>query len=230
MTHSRRGSRSSRSVAPLLAALLVALVAACSGPGPLRDPGPAGLTGPAPDSFRVAMVTSEGTVRLTLHRDWAPLGVDRAYQLFRNDYYAGARFYRVEEGFVAQWGFSGDPALDSLWRAHPVEDEPVVGSNRRGVVSFARGGPRSRSYTLFVNYADNPRLDTVVVQGIPGYPPLGVIDEEGMAVLDGLYRGYADAPPLQDSISARGNDYLRRRFPQLDSIVETRVTAEWPGR
>lgn len=219
-------SPSSPAVA-LLAACLVGLVAACGGPGPLVDPGPAGLTASAPDSFRVAMVTSEGPVDITFHRSWAPLGVDRVWHLMRNDYYAGARFYRVEEGFVAQWGFSGDPALDSLWREHPLDDEPVAEGNRRGVVSFARSGPRSRSYTLFVNYTDNPRLDTLVVAGVEGYPPLGVIDEAGMEVLDGLYRAYAGDPPLQDSIEALGNDYLRRRYPQLDSIVETRVTAGW---
>ena len=106
----------------LLAACLVGLVAACGGSGPLVDPGPAGLTASAPDSFRVAMVTSEGTVDVTFHRSWAPLGVDRVWHLMRNDFYAGARFYRVEEGFVAQWGFSGDPALDSLWREHPLDD------------------------------------------------------------------------------------------------------------
>jgi peptidyl-prolyl cis-trans isomerase A (cyclophilin A) len=174
------------------------------------------------------MVTSEGPVDITFHRGWSPAGVDRIWHLMRNDFYAGARFYRVEEGFVAQWGFSGDPALDSLWKDHPVEDEPVRESNRRGVVSFARSGPETRSYTLFVNYTDNVRLDTLVVAGIRGYPPLGVIGEDGMAVLDGLYRAYADDPPAQDSIAARGNAYLRDQYPQLDSIVETRVTAEWP--
>ncbi len=204
------------------------LAAGCaSGPGVLVDPGPEGLTGAAPDSFRVEMVTSEGPVDITFHRAWAPVGVDRAWHLFRNDYYAGARFYRVESEFVAQWGFSGRPARDSLWREHTLPDEPVGASNRRGVVSFARGGAETRSYTLFVNYADNPRLDTVVVGGVAGYPPLGVIEEEDMAVLDGLYRAYADDPPLQDSISAHGNAYLRRHYPQLDSIVTTRVTAEW---
>lgn len=219
-----------RGVPVLLAALGVAVAAACSAPsvGPLRDPGPAGLTGAAPDSFRVSMVTSEGPVEITFHRSWAPVGVDRVWHLVRNGFYDGARFYRVEEGFVAQWGFSGDPGLDSLWREHPLADEEVEESNRRGYVSFARAGAESRSFTLFVNYADNPRLDTIVVGGVRGYPPVGVIPEEGMEVLDGLYRAYADDPPAQDSISARGNAYLRRDYPQLDSIVETRVIGRWP--
>lgn len=222
----------SRRAALALAAAAVGLAGGCASsgppPSPLVDPGPTGLTGTAPDSFRVTMVTSEGPVDITFHRSWAPRGVDRVWHLARNDFWAGARFYRVEEGFVAQWGFSGDPTLDSLWRAYPLEDEPVEASNRRGAVSFARAGARTRSFTLFVNYADNPRLDTLVVGGIRGYPPLGVVEDGGMAVLEGLYDGYADEPPSQDSIAARGNDYLRRHYPQLDSVVTTRIAATWP--
>jgi len=53
----------------------------------------------------------------------------------------------------------------------------------------------------------------------PTKPRAGVL-----AVLAG-YR--ADAP-RQDSIAAFGNGYLRRYYPQLDSIVRTRVIRRWP--
>jgi hypothetical protein len=32
---------------------------------------------------------------------------------------------------------------------------------------------------------------------------------------------------MQDSIAQLGNEYLRRRYPQLDSIIGTRVIREW---
>lgn len=212
-----------RRLAPWGAALAVA---ACARPGPLWDPTPERLAVQAPDSFEVEVRTSEGPFRVTLHRAWSPLAVDRAYLLFGEDYFAGARIYRMVPGFVAQWGYSGDPVLDSLWRGHPLDDEPVVGSNLKGTLSFARSGPRSRSYTLYVNLADNLRLDTLEVAGIRGYPPIGRI-AEGTDVPAGFYAAYADPAPRQDSIAAFGNDYLRRHFPQLDSIVGTRVVREW---
>jgi cyclophilin family peptidyl-prolyl cis-trans isomerase len=209
------------------AGLAAALWAAACGPNEaLWDPTPAMLAAPAPDSFVVAVETSEGTFDVTMHRSWSPLGVDRAYHLMKNDFYAGARFYRVESDFVAQWGFSGNPALDSLWEAKPIDDEPVVASNERGVVSFARAGPRSRSYTMFVNLVDNQRLDDLPSGGVVGYPPIGRISS-GLDVIDGFYPGYKFDPPDQDSIAALGNEYLRRRYPQLDSIVSTRVLREW---
>jgi cyclophilin family peptidyl-prolyl cis-trans isomerase len=180
----------------------------------------------APDSFTVAIETSEGTIDVVMHRAWSPLGVDRMYHLMRNDFYRGARIYRVVPGFVAQWGFSGDPVLDSLWEDRPIDDEPTVASNVRGTLSFARAGARTRSYTLFVNLVDNARLDAVPAGGVVGYPPIGRI-ERGLDVVDGFYPGYTEDPPMQDSISTLGNEYFRRKYPQLDSIVGTRVIREW---
>jgi len=181
----------------------------------------------APDSFVVEVETSEGPFEITLHREWSPFAVDRAYHLMGNDFYAGARFYRVVPGFVAQWGYSGDPALDSIWEDRTIPDEPVVESNTRGIVSFARAGPETRNFTMFVNLMDNVRLDELAAGGVVGYPPIGRVTE-GIDVIDGFYAGYDEDPPYQDSIAALGNEYLRRRYPQLDSIVSTRVIREWP--
>ena len=211
-----------------LAALVsIAWIGACASNAALYDPTPRMLGAPAPDSFVVEVETSEGAFLIQMNRAWSPLGVDRAYQLMANDYYAGARFYRVLPGFVAQWGPSGDPVLDSIWREHPIADEPTVASNVRGTVSFARAGPETRSYTLFVNLVDNERLDDQMSGGVAGYPPIGRI-VDGVEVADGFYAAYTQDPPRQDSIETLGNEYLRRRYPQLDSIIATRVIIEWP--
>ncbi|MDA0329193.1 MAG: peptidylprolyl isomerase [Gemmatimonadetes bacterium] len=206
--------------------LVATTVAACGQTSYLYDPTPEMLAAQAPDSFVVAVETSEGTFTVMMHRSWSPLGVDRVYHLMINNFYAGARLYRVVDGFVAQWGFSGNPVLDSVWRDHSLPDEPTVSSNVRGVVSFARGGPETRSYTLFVNLADNVRLDAAESGGIVGYPPIGII-REGLGVIDGFYSAYSDRTPSQDSIRMLGNEYLRREYPQLDSIVGTRLVTSW---
>ena len=49
-----------------------------------------------------------------------------------------------------------------------------------------------------------------------------------LTVIDGFYGAYRDDAPRQDSMAAFGNDYLRRNYPQLDSIVSTRVISRWP--
>ena len=222
-----RGRAASGSAAALFAALAVGAVGACGGfNAALYDPTTDMLDARAPDSFLVEVETSEGQFVMKMRRHWAPLGVDRVYHLMSNDFYAGARVYRMVPGFVAQWGFSGDPVLDSVWRRRVLDDEPVVASNQRGVVSFARAGPRTRSFTLFVNLDDNARLDSVDVGGIIGYPPIGQI-ETNVDVVDVFYSAYDMPGSVQDSIRIEGNDFARRVYPQLDSIIGTRVLTEW---
>lgn len=214
--------------APVLAFLAALAVAACGRNAALYDPSPAVLGAEGPDSFLVQVGTSEGDFTLKVRRHWSPEGADRVHHLMTNDFYAGARIYRVVDGFVAQWGYSGDPVRDSVWRDHSLPDEPTVGSNVRGVVSFARGGPESRTFQLFVNLVDNLRLDSLVSGGVRGYPPVGEI-VDGIEVVDGFYQAYQERTPSQDSIRILGNDYLRRVYPQLDSIVSTRVLVRWSG-
>ena len=210
-----------------MAAIAVGIGGVACGPNKaLYEPTLEVLTTQAPDSFLVDVETSEGTFSVKMRRHWSPAGVDRVWHLMDNDFYAGARIYRVVDGFVAQWGLSGQPLLDSIWREHGLPDEPTVGSNVRGVISFARGGPETRSFQLFVNLVDNTRLDAMEAGGVRGYPPIGEI-AEGLDVVDGFYAAYADRTPSQDSIRLLGNEYLRREYPQLDSIISTRVTGFW---
>jgi peptidyl-prolyl cis-trans isomerase A (cyclophilin A) len=210
-----------RSGGSFLLAALAATVMSCSARSPLLNPAPDQVSAMAPDSFVVDVETSAGAFQIVMHREWSPVAVDRAFYLMRHNFYAGARFYRVVEGFVAQFGFSGRPQLDSVWRPLRLDDEPVRTSNAQGVVSFARGGARTRSYTLFINLADNPRLDTLSGDGVVGFPPIGRV-VAGMDAVLALHSGYGNQP-RQDSIATVGNAYLDRHFPQLDSIIRTTV-------
>ena len=87
---------------------------------------------------------------------------------------------------------------------------------------------------LFINLADNARLDTA---NTFGFPPIGEVIA-GMANVDSLYNGYGNAAPRggptatasgpqQDSITRQGNTYLARGWPKLDYIKAARVVREW---
>lgn len=212
-------------------ATAVGVVAGCASHSPLLAPNIKDLAWVAPDSFETVFETSRGDFTITAHRAWSPLGVDRFHFLVRQGYYDGARFFRVVPGFVVQWGIAGNPAVNAVWDDRSVPDEPVKQSNLRGRVSYARGGPNTRSVQLYINLADNPRLDTL---NTFGFPPIGEV-RSGMVAVDSMYPGYScrrgeqGTCPSQDSITTLGNGYLRRVFPQLDSIRRARVVREWKG-
>lgn len=224
--------------APLLVALVSALQAqgARSGTGgaarrpvgtvSLRAPSPQAIAAAGPDSFGVAFHTTRGAFTARFRRSMAPRGADRAWHAVQARYYDGVRFYRVIPGFMAQFGFHGDPAVNSAWEALPFRDDPVTTSNRRGTVSFATRGPHTRTTQLFVNMRDNANLDAL------GFAPVGQV-LDGMGVVDSLFSGYGDGAPRgrgpdQDRIAARGNAYLAREFPKLDWIDSARVVRRWP--
>ena len=192
----------------------------------ILHPDGAKLAAVGPDSFTVHVVTSRGKFDMMIHRSWAPKGSDRLYYLFSNYYFDGIRFFRVLNGFMAQFGSSGDPAVAKVWRDLAISDEPTVQSNTRGRLTFAKGGPNSRTTQLFINYGNNSQLDGA------GFPPIGEVTN-GMSVVDSLYNQYGDGAemggrgPSQTRLGMEGNAYLNKEFPKLDYIVTARVSQEW---
>jgi peptidyl-prolyl cis-trans isomerase A (cyclophilin A) len=183
---------------------------------------PESLTEKAPDLYRARFATSKGDVVIEVHRDWAPVGADRFFNLVKNGYYNETRFFRVVRGFMAQIGIHGKPEMNNLWRDQRIADDPVQKSNLRGFVSFATAGPGTRTTQFFINYADsNNRLDSM------GFAPFGQVTS-GMEVVDALYAEYGEgAPqgrgPSQGRIQSEGNAYLLRDFPQLDYVKEATI-------
>lgn len=137
--------------------LVLASTLVLAGDNPLMQPEKANEK--APDQFQVEMVTTKGTVVLDVHRDWAPLGVDRFYNLVKIGYYNDVAFFRVISGFMAQFGMHGDPGVTAAWKAAKIMDDPVTRSNTRGMVSFANAGKNTRTTQLFINYGNNGNLD-----------------------------------------------------------------------
>jgi peptidyl-prolyl cis-trans isomerase A (cyclophilin A) len=195
---------------------------------PLLAPAPKGLDRVAPDSFLVRLATSKGSVDVLIHRAWSPKGADRVHWLVSNGFYDGARFFRTVKDFVTQFGISPDTAVSRVWRQRSIGDDSVRASNVRGMVTFAKGGPNTRTTQLYVNLRDNSRLDTL------GFSPIGRV-VAGMSVVDSLYSGYGEAAPrgkgpAQERIVREGETYLARDFPLLDRIVSATVVQQWKGR
>ena len=164
----------------------------------------------APAKFRLNFECSNGTFVIEFQKDWAPLGVQRFYDLVREGFYTEARFFRVVPGFVVQFGMPGDPAVGAKWEGSEMKDDPVRNTNSPGTISFASRGPNTRTTQVFINLGYNDRLDQM------GFAPFGKI-VEGMDVVKAINAEYGERPD-QGQIRARGNAYLTASFPRLDYI------------
>jgi peptidyl-prolyl cis-trans isomerase A (cyclophilin A) len=186
----------------------------------LLDPSKASAK--APDLYKAKFTTTKGDFVIEVHRDWSPNAADRFYNLVQMGFFDDTRFFRDVDGFMVQWGISGDPQVSSHWMNARIPDDPVKQSNTRGMVTFAMSGaPNSRTTQVFVNSADNARLDGM------RFAPFGKV-VTGMDIVDSLYKGYGEgAPggngPAQQLIQTQGNAYLDSKFPKLDGTKHAEI-------
>ena len=187
-------------------ALLVFLVSLVFLPACSRAP-------QAPATYRVTFDTSKGPFVIEVHRDWSPNAADRFYNLVKMGFFDDVRFFRALDGFMVQFGLSGDPAVSAKWTTANIPDDGVKKSNTRGFVTFAQTSlPNSRSTQVFINYGDNARLDGM------RFAPFGEVSS-GMEIVDGLYKGYGEQPN-QGLIQSQGNAYLDAKFPKMDHVTK----------
>jgi peptidyl-prolyl cis-trans isomerase A (cyclophilin A) len=182
---------------------------------------PASLRAKAPAEFKAQFTTTKGDFVVEVHRDWAPLGADRFYNLVKSGFFTNAAFFRVVKGFVVQFGLSANPAVNKAWESAKIVDDPVKESNKEGYVVFATAGPNTRTTQLFINFGDNARLDQM------GFAPFGKV-VEGMDVVNQIYAGYAERPD-QGLITAEGDAYISKNFPMIDKIKLAKILPAEPA-
>jgi cyclophilin family peptidyl-prolyl cis-trans isomerase len=175
---------------------------------------PALLKDVAPATYQVKFATTRGDFTVTVHRDWAPMGADRFYNLVKHHYYDGMRIYRVIPEFVAQFGISPYPVINAAWAHAAIKDDPVTQKNLRGTLTFAKtSAPNSRTTEVFINLKDNTPLDG------QGFAPFAAIDEKGINIVEMFYDQYPDpAGDEQQNMEKGGEKYIAGKFPKLDTI------------
>jgi peptidyl-prolyl cis-trans isomerase A (cyclophilin A) len=198
------------------AALVVpALLAAqAADTGKLKDP--SALKEQAPATYKANFDTSAGKFVVDVHRDWAPKGADRFYNLVKNGFFDECRFFRVVPNFMVQFGINGEPDIQKSWANANIADDPVKQSNKKGYMTFATRGKDTRTSQVFINFKDNAFLDA------QGFAPFGEVSS-GMDVVEKINAEYGEKPN-QGSIQANGNTYLKASFPKLDYIKKATIS------
>ena len=181
------------------------------------------VSGRSPAEYRVRLDTTKGPIVVDVHRDWAPNGADRFFELVTSGYYDDTRFFRVVSGRWAQFGINGDPGVSKRWRGRPIPDDPRRNSNVRGTVTFAFAVPNGRTTQVFIALGD-----LSATEDEQGFVPFGRV-VSGMETADSLNSEYGETSGggiragRQQKLFEEGNVYLDREFPRLDRILKARV-------
>ena len=183
----------------------------------------------APDTFAVTFTTDvkaplnctgsscTSSFVINCKRKSAPLGVDRFYALVKDGFYNNAAFFRVVPKFVAQFGIAGSPAENTKWN-QTIQDDPVLGSNTVGTVTFATSGPNTRTTQLFINTADNARLDKM------GFAPFATLNDGLDIVTDIDDPTPGDSNGIdQDQYATKGNKWLKKEYPKANFILSATI-------
>ena len=188
------------------------------------DEGPETPTLESNEPFQVEFECSNGTFVLEIYPEWAPYGAARFHEVIEAGIYNEARFFRVMDDFVVQWGIPGDPEVAKAWDARTIKGEPVKADKSAGKITYAMlsGNLDSRTTQVYINLADNsgntpgrPNLDAM------GFSPFGKVIK-GMDVVQSINSEYGQEPD-QSLIETRGNAYLKEYFPRLDYIKSARI-------
>ena len=151
-------------------------------------------------------------------RSLAPLGADRFYALVKDGFYQDSAIFRVVPKFVLQFGISGNPENNNKWLHNNILDDPVLGSNTRGTICFAIDGPNTRTSQVFINFANNSRLDT------NNFAPFGKV-VSGMEVAEAVFnptpgdRGGIDQAQYEEL----GNAWIREKYPGVNFITKAYI-------
>ena len=208
-----------RSLIPLALLFVAVATPALSQSASLANP--ATLREQAPAQYKAKFDTTKGVFVLDVHRNWAPNGADRFYNLVKSGFYDNVRFFRVISGFMVQFGINGDPKISAPWRDAKIKDDPVVQSNRRGYITYAMAGPNTRTSQVFINFGENVSLDS------QGFSPFGRVIQ-GMEVVDKLNAEYGEGAPRgrgpdQGRLQMEGNAYLMKDFPNMDYVKKATI-------
>lgn len=185
-------------------------------PQPKKDlTNPAAFNEKAPDVYMSQFDTSVGTFIIRVTRSWAPNAADRFYNLVKNGFYDNCRFFRVIPNSLVQFGIHGDPAVAQAWLKAYIKPDRARMSNTRGRISFAAAfaaaaDQSTRSTQVFINYADNSKMDQ------EGFGAFGEV-ATSMVMVERIFDKYGDGPdPVQ--LIMQGNAWLTQTMPQLDYI------------
>ena len=102
----------------------------------------------------ISCQTTAGPLLIEVHSSWAPLGAKHFLELVEDQFYTNIGLFRCVHNFLVQFGISEDPAKKH-WHGESIKDDPNLHKRiKKHYLSYAGGGPNTRSTQLFIAFED----------------------------------------------------------------------------
>ena len=127
--------------------------------------------------------TSQGTIKIKLFYEHAPLTVANFVNLAQKKYYNNLKFHRVIDDFMIQGGCPQGTGMGGPGYQFEDEFHPELKHDREGVLSMANAGPGTNGSQFFITHLPTPWLDN-------NHTVFGnVIDNESQNIVNTINQG-----------------------------------------
>jgi cyclophilin family peptidyl-prolyl cis-trans isomerase len=167
---------------------------------------------------QVRCETTAADFTIELHREWAPLGVDRFVELVEAGFFDDQIIYRVVPGHAAHFGVAPDPDVQAKWQQATIQDDPQLKIPfSKGTVSFLGNTPLPNSRSTHILISDEPHGTSM--GSAPHERPIGRITDatDRDNFFKNCHSGYGDTNHLKKRLATKGNEALTE-FPELSRI------------
>jgi cyclophilin family peptidyl-prolyl cis-trans isomerase len=128
--------------------------------------------------------TSEGSIKVKLRPDVAPMHASSTIYLSRLGFYDGLTFHRVIPGFMAQGGDPRGNGTGGPGYKYDGEFAPTAKHDKPGILSMANAGPGTDGSQFFLTFVPTSYLDgkhTVFGEVVEGELTLKKLEAHGSA-------------------------------------------------
>lgn len=115
--------------------------------------------------IKARFTTTQGNIDLEIYPEAGPNAAKQFVELIKLGFYNNTPIFRVEPGFVCQFGINSKKGMIE-WKDKNFKDDPSYFRLGPGTVAFAKAGPDTNSTQVFINYNDNSGL---VQQGFTAF-------------------------------------------------------------
>ena len=96
--------------------------------------------------------TTKGKLALEINHKWAPIGAAHFLDMVKDGFYTDIALFRSVPDFIVQFGVNDRTAPElrlKYMHSRPLDDDPPVGNKvLRGTLTYAGGGPATRTSQL----------------------------------------------------------------------------------